>query len=393
VTNAQGLLQGAATGGTLDQIGQVGPLDPAEGTARHGVDVAAAYVYAVASDILTPTHDLPVAFAAVYFPHPDTQLQGEAPTQRANDLHLAWMGVTRLAYGIGPVVFAFFESLTNLLWTLAGGFLFLAGVLSVAVCWFPPAQHIVYGVARKAFEVIVTSWGASILQAVLMAFVFALAGAQSATLLLGACIVGLFLALVFCWIAATTFYAALGGVVTAVTAGGVRAQELERGAAQARQQMIDRTQAVGGTLADAYAGTHDGKHAAGVALKAYRVASKNGPLYGATYAVPALAQLGALARLMNPDADISPALDRAAYTRTTAGQADPLAPRALHAIDRDHAALTKTKHEATDAITDPVERTARGLPPLQSAVPSAHPPSAGRGSADGAGGGVPGQSA
>src|SRR5919199_4442627 len=237
VTNAQGLLQGAATGGTLDQIGAVGPLDPAEGTARHGVDVAAAYVYAVASDILTPTHDLPVAFAAVYFPHPDTQRQGEAPTLRANDLHLAWMGVTRLAYGIGPVVFAFFESLTNLLWTLAGGFLFVAGVLSVVLCWFPPAQHIVYGVGQKFVEVVFTSWGASILQAVLMAFVFALAGAQSATLLLGACVVGLFLSLVFCWIAATTFYAAIGGVVTAVTAGGVRAQELERGATTARQQM------------------------------------------------------------------------------------------------------------------------------------------------------------
>jgi hypothetical protein len=220
-----------------------------------------------------------------------------------------------------------------------------------------------------------------------MAFVFALAGAQSATLLLGACVVGLFLSLVFCWIAATTFYAAIGGVVMAVTAGGVKAQELERGAGMARQQMTDRTQALGGTAADIYDRAHGLRQGAGETIAAYRVASKNGALYGATYAVPQLAQLGAVARLMRPGSTINPALDRAAYTRSTAGKADPIAPRALHAIDRDHAALVKTKGQPHE-ITDPVERTARGLPPLESPAPSP----AGRRS-DGAGDGVPGQSA
>jgi hypothetical protein len=184
-------------------------------TALHGIDVAAAYLYAVRADVITPDSpppaDLPDAFAEKYFPYTPEELGNLDAGERAAAIQLAGQGIIRTFYGGLIVVFALSESVVNLTFTLGLGLLLIGLLISLVFAWAAPVEHITANLARKIAELILTSWGLSAIQGLLLAAIIDVATSGNAVATLGMGTLGLVMEAAFAILAAKTIAGALVG--------------------------------------------------------------------------------------------------------------------------------------------------------------------------------------
>jgi hypothetical protein len=241
------------------------------------------------------------------------------------------------------IFFAFWEGLTNLLWSLGFAFLVIALIIASLLMWFPPVEHIAAGLARRMVSLFLASWGTSVMQGVVVAKLFQTATTGSASAVLGFAILGCFAVLIFALLAAYCFAGAVIGTVVAISHG----MGDERHARQAGHLMQTGAMLAAGGVAGAATGATvklGDAAETGLTYKAVRgmhdeTGNRPSRLYAATYALgdptrrPKLAQAGALANLMGftLPADIEQAL----HTRQAAGRRDPLGPQAWRAVRRD----------------------------------------------------------
>ncbi|HEX6291295.1 MAG TPA: hypothetical protein VFZ66_19080 [Herpetosiphonaceae bacterium] len=301
-------------------------------TALHAIDVAAAYLYAVRADVVTPDSpppdDLPDAFAEKYFPYTPDELGNLQPSERWEAIEVAGQGIIRTLYGSLMVLFALGESVTNLLLTIGLGLLLIALLISLVFGWAAPVEHITANLLRKVCELILTSWGLSAIQGVLLAAIMDVATSGNAIATLGMGTLGMVMEAGFALLAAKTLAGALIGVAGAGSAGGISEGDVRQGA-----------RAVGGAALIAASG---GAALAGGALGtglAYAAASRQGASrsYAAGYALSRhrpLAKVGALAQAMgltSGESDFAQGL----YTGGVIGRSEPLSLRSQKALTRD----------------------------------------------------------
>src|SRR4051794_35827183 len=206
-TQLAGLADGGSGGGQGTPAPTMGPLVAfsAAGSqgapARHGVDVAAAYLYAVRADVFDPAtpppDDLPDAFAATYFPQAPSELGNADAAQRQQAIVTAGGGILRMLYGLLLVLFALCESGTNLIFTLGLGFLLIGLAIALVFGFFTPVEHLTTRLAHQVLEAFLASWGISALQGVLMAAVFVVANSRNAIAVLGVGLLALVLTFAF----------------------------------------------------------------------------------------------------------------------------------------------------------------------------------------------------
>lgn len=293
-----------------EQMGPATPFNPATGVARHGVDVAAAYVYAVYADVKTPNSpppsDLPDAFETIYFTLTPQQMQSATAAQRQEAIFTAGRGLIRMGWGLLIAVFAVFESATQLMFTLGMGFLGCALVGTIIFSFLRPMEHITAALGRQVLNAYVASWGISVLQAILLALVFAAAGSQNAITVLSVSLFGVILAGVFLWSAFklllgatfSSFNLMTGNMATPamVSASGAALAHGAQGAYGAGQEAW-----TGATrrLPQAVAGSGAVRGAAG-GLAAARAGNPRGyaMTYGAALASPGFATVAGLATAM-----------------------------------------------------------------------------------------------
>ena len=336
-----------------ERIGPLNPLDPSLGSLHRGADVAAAYLFANLADVIAPETqqpaDLPVAFAGVFFPKSPWDLARETPNERAAALELERAGVLRMGSGTVLVGFAFLEALTNILWTLAFGFLAIAILLAALFAWIPAVEQMLATLARRILSLFFASWGVAILQGVTLAILFAVAERGSAGYVLGAAIIASFVILLCVGLAAYAFGGAVVGTIGAITGGMAVAPHVRQaGQVTAQSTMTAGHLAVRGAVA-ATTGAAIPLQTARTAALNYTTARGSRLLpaeqrasrrYALAYALgntPALGKAGALARAMG--STLPDDVERAIWTRRGAGKTDPRGHRAVRSIERDVAAL------------------------------------------------------
>ena len=339
--------QGPPTPGQAT-MGALVPLDPTLGTQPSGRDVAAAYLFATLGDIqptttLSTTTDLPVTFAQVYFPKDPWDLAGEDQQQRAASLSLSIQGVARMFFGVGMVAFAWLEGLSNLLWSLAFGFLVVALIIASLLMWFPPVEHIAASLGRRMLSLWLCAWSVSIVQGVFLAILYGFAASNNAGAVLGFAIVGCFVLLVCTILAAYCFGGALLGTMSAMSHGMA---DVEHARMAGHLMGAGALAATGGASAAVTGVTTKLGEAAKTAMT-YRAVrgmqtdegDQHSPLYAATYALadpqkrPKLLQAGFLANAMG--FELPQDMEQALHTRAAAGQRNPLGPQAHRAVRRD----------------------------------------------------------
>jgi hypothetical protein len=206
-------------------------------TALHGIDVAAAYLYAVRADVITPDspppNDLPDAFAERYFPYTAEEFSTLDASDRQEAIQLAGQGIIRTLYGGLMVLFALGESVTNLIFTIGLGLLLIGLLISLVFGWAAPVEQLTTSLIRKVCELILTSWSLSAIQGLLLAAIIDVATSGNAIATLGMGTLGLVLETGFALLAAKTLAGALVGVAGAGSAGGISEQHVQRGAVAA----------------------------------------------------------------------------------------------------------------------------------------------------------------
>lgn len=314
-------------------------------TALHGIDVAAAYLYAVRADVITPDSpppdDLPDAFAETYFPYTPKELGNLDSAEREEAISLAGQGIIRTLYGGLMVLFALGESLVNLAFTIGLGLLLIGLLISLVFGWAAPVEHITTTLIRKICELILTSWGLSAIQGLLLAAIIDVATSGNATATLGMGTVGLVLEGGFALLAAKTIGGALVGVASAGSAGGISEQHVQRGAQAASGAALAAVSCGGAALV----GT-------GGAALSYAAATRQGASrsYAAGYALSrstTFARVGALAQAMgavSPDSGVMQGL----YAGSVIGRGDPLSLRSQKTLQRDVAYHQRQREEAQE---------------------------------------------
>jgi len=336
-------LGGEGTGTPNTTMGQVVAYDPAlysDPHVRHGIDVAAAYVYATKDDV-TSARDLPAAFEQEFFPVPD--LTREDATQRWERIKHAAQGVVRASFGLLLVLVALCESVINLVFTVGLGFLLIGFGIGLVLGWFSPVEAIAARMGQEVIQVLIGSWGISVAQGLLIAALLAVAQTGNADAVFGMGLVAIILEGIFLVAAAKTLFNGFAGAAGALTGGTVSPQEVAAGAALAGSAMLGGGAAGYGTIRAVERGggalASGAMSAAGGALRtgsAFRYARQlNDGTTGSTrYAIgaamsqsPSLAQAGTLATMMgftNPNGHF----ERGLTTGAIAGRGDPLRTRA-----------------------------------------------------------------
>ncbi len=337
------------------------PFNPALSPALHADAVAAAYVCADYEDVvdpdLPPPADLPDEFARQFFFLDSAAFATADAAQRERQLANSAAGVGRMAYGHVLVALAVTEQLTNVLWTLGLGTLFLSLLFVLLFSWFRPYEYLTAVLGGRLLQALMTCWILSAIGGLLMAALLKVAADQYAPLVLGAGIGVLLLMLVILWIAGQTVFGALGTAWTAMSAGGPAADGGVRwaggtlaagvGIGLGRASRSPRpAPAPTAPSADADSPTTWREHASslGEAVIGYRMARQagNSPDYAVAYASSQyrpLARLGTLATAMGA---MSPAFAQGLTTayRAKHGRGDLLNPVAQHLVRRDGAAAT-----------------------------------------------------
>lgn len=335
------------------------PFNPTVSTALHGDAVAAAFVCADYEDVMdpraAPPSDIPDEFETRFFFLDSTAFSGADSAQRDQQLANATAGVGRLVHGQTLVAFAVVERITDLLWTLGLGILFV-GLLTVLIfSWFRPYEHLTTVLVFRIMQVFSTCWIISTFNALAMAVMLNVAEGMFAPLVLGIGLAVFALALVFLWIAGTTVFGALSASWTAMS-GGVESPGPSAGSAMSAGRMVDGvTMAAGGAasgvgtmknaaqdwarqtregMRDHASNLMESKVARDMALRA-----GNHPEYAIAYASAQyrpLARIGALAVAMGA---MSPEFEQGLYTayRYTRGSGDLLNPQAQRMVGRDGA--------------------------------------------------------
>ncbi len=340
------------------------PFNPAVSPALHADAVAAAYVCADYADVVdpdgAPPSDLPDEFAHQFFLLDSATFATADAAQREQQLATAATGVGRMAYGHVLVALAVTEQLTNVLWTLGLGTLFLSLLFVLLFSWFRPYEYLTAVLGGRLLQVMMTCWILSAIGGLLMAALLKVAADQYAPLVLGAGIGVLLLSLVILWIAGQTVFGALGTAWTAMSSGGPPADGGVRWAGSAivasagiglgrASRSAHPAPALMAPSADAASPTTWREHASslGEAAIGYRMARQagNSPDYAAGYAVSQfrpLARLGTLATAMGA---MSPDFAQGLTTayRATHGRDDLLNPVAQRLVRRDGAAATASK--------------------------------------------------
>jgi hypothetical protein len=300
-----------------------------DSTALHGIDVAAAYLYAVRADVITPSSpppaDLPDAFAERYFPYTAEEFRTLSSSERQEAIERAGQGIIRTLYGGLLVAFALGESIVNLTFTIGLGLLIIGLLISLIFGWAAPVEHLTASLIRKVCELILTSWGLSAIQGLLLAAIIDVASSGNAIATLGMGCLGLLMEAGFALLAARTLAGALVGVAGAGSAGGFTERDVQRGG-----------QAVGGAALAAASGGLSAVVGAGGTAFAYTAASRQGASrsYAAGYALSrsrTFANAGALAQAMgavDPQSDLMQGL----YTGHVLGRGEPLSLRSQKAL-------------------------------------------------------------
>jgi hypothetical protein len=315
------------------------------------------------------------------------KLVGEVTERQIAD---AAAGAGRMAYGVFLVLFALAETLTNLLWTLGLGTLFIGLAIVLIFAWFRPYEHLTTVLCYRMMQVFSTSWITSAIYGVAMAALFAIADGRYAPLVLGAGLGALALALVFLWIAGTTVFGALSSAWDAVSGGGPHPGGGVRWAGQTMGQgallaaggaslAIGAYQGASRRIAGTRAGAREGATALTESLMAYDMAQKagNSRAYATAYAASQfrpLARIGALASAMG---QTSLDFERGLYAAHIAGRGDLLNPHAQHVVRRHGAAVSQA---AAPASPTPAPPTPSPAPAASGAPPT--PPSSTPGGAN-----------
>ncbi len=367
--------------GQTQNMCAVAPFNPAPHAARRGVDIAAAFLCADREDVLdpdaTPPADLPDEFAR-HFSLDAAQFPAADAAQRERQIADAAAGAGRMAYGVFLVLFALAETLTNLLWTLGLGTLFVSLAIVLIFAWFRPYEHLTTVLCYRVMQVFSTSWITSAIYGVAMAALFAIAEGRYAPLVLGAGLGALALALVFLWIAGTTVFGALSSAWDAVSGGGPHPGGGVRWAEQTMRQ--GALLAAGGTglavgaslgasrrIASVRDSTRQGAMALTESLVAYDMASGagNSRAYATAYAASQfrpLARIGTLAAAMG---QTSPDFERGLQAAHIAGRGDLLNPHAQHIVRRHGAAA----RQAAPPIPSPAPAVSSSPPTSPSGTP------------------------
>ena len=106
--------------------------------------------------------------------------------QRDEQLTKSAAGVGRMAYGHFLVLLALTEQLTNVLWTLGLGTLFLSLLMVLLFSWFRPYEHLTTVLCYRILQVFSTSWVMSAIFGLVMAVLFQIAEGMYAPLVFGA---------------------------------------------------------------------------------------------------------------------------------------------------------------------------------------------------------------
>jgi len=341
-------LGGQGTGAPTTTMAEVVPYDPTlynDPNVRHGIDVAAAYLYATKDDV-TSARDLPAAFEQEFFPVPD--LAREDATQRWERIKHAAQGVVRASFGLVLVLVALCESAINLVFTIGLGLLLIGFGVGVVLGWFSPVEAIAARMGQELIQVFIGSWGISVAQGLLIAALLAVAQTGNADAVFGMGIVAIILEGIFLVAAAKTLFNGFAGAAGALTGGTVSPQEVAAGAALAGSAMLGGGAAGYGTIRAVERGggalASGAVSAAGGALRtgsAFRYARQlNDGTSGSTrYAIgaamsqsPALARAGTLATLMGATQP-GGHFERGLTTGVVGGRGEPLRTRAALRTD------------------------------------------------------------
>lgn len=363
-------LGGGGTPAPTATMAQVVPYDPTlygDSTVRHGIDVAAAYVYATKDDVLS-ARDLPDAFEKTYFPLPD--LTSQTATQRWDAIKTAAQGIVRASFGILLVLVALCESTINVVFTIGLGFLLIGFAIGLVLSWFSPVEAITARIGQEIIQVFIGSWGISVAQGLLIAALLAVAQSGNADAVFGMGVVALVLECIFLVAAAKTLFNGFAGATGALTGGTVSPEEVAVGGALAGGAALLGAQSAYGTIRAVERGggalVNGAVSAAGGAVRVgstFRYARQlNDGTRGSTRLAlgaamsqsPSLAQAGTLATLMGftqPGGDF----ERGLTTGVVGGRGQPLRTRAALRSDAQDRLL-----EAFDqGITQMNERTMR----------------------------------
>lgn len=348
-----GNLTAPPANGTLSEVwledGEIPPFAADAETGLHGIDVAAAYLFAAEVDVFTPAAPtaLPVKFVTTFFPTDATEFPTSNAVQRADAIKKAGSGCARLAYGVLLVVFAFVETLTHLLFTLGLGFLILGLLLTMVLGWFAPVSHLLISLGHQVVRLLVASLIFSAISAVVISLVFAAARTGSAAAVLGFGVVGLAVLATLLLNTNKITGAALTALAGASSGGAVG-----EGEAAGTLSTVGRGAArvLGGGLVMGGAplrGLQRGVRGGGEAAWAYRSARSAGAGrgYAAGFALsnsPAMTQLGGLAMVMGK-LDSARGMGRGLVTGGVAGRGEPVSLRGQHVLRADTGRLAEER--------------------------------------------------
>jgi hypothetical protein len=293
-------------------------------------------------------------------------------------------GITRTLYGVILLAFAFFETLTNLGFTLALGFLLLSLIIAVLFAFFTPFEGMFSSILKKLAELFMQSWAISAIQALLLAAVVRVATTSGGTATLGMGVVALFLQGLFTMIAYKTV---IGSVTGLGLGGGLRSFEATRLLSPARTL-------AGGAVGSAFGAATAAPRMA-MAAQAARQSGASGAFQRA-YALSSTkpgAALGALAAAMGVGGAefVAGAAQAQTARRYDTGMTSPLArqqiashverrqeqqhraaDRSEYLQERQRRAQERTARETPTAIDAPLR--ARGVPPRAGALHGLTPP-------------------
>lgn len=329
--------------------GQIPKFDPASPTADlHGVDVAAAYLFAQASDVLQPTTaiSVPVEFQTRFFFTVIVDLPVKDAPERQAAIQQGGLGVARQGWGILLALFALCETLTHALFAFGLGVLFIGLMLCLALAWFSPVEGLATQLSQQVISLLIASWSVSLLSAVIMALLLSVTGSGSAAAILGLGVVALILQVVLLINGAKAAFAALAGAAAALSGGSVSPER----AAATLGTVGGHTAAVAGAAVTGGVGAVGGLHAGAGYLTARRAgASRQYALGYAASTSRRLTRLGELAAAMGP-LSLERDLGRGLYVGSVPGRGAALGLRDQQAVRGDVARGVEQRAQEQQAL-------------------------------------------
>jgi hypothetical protein len=210
------------------------PEQPPATSDLHMDDLAAALLYADATDIHCPQRnqprpELPHRFYDKSGPDyataedPGTMI---SPVDRQHYVEQIQKGVNRLGLGLIPSALAIVEALIQLLFALALVIVWAALPLALLLVFFQQDMGVVMTLVRRATSVVLTSWVVSFVLGLLFACLTAAASAGNAAGYTGFAIGGLLLTLWLLAVAVDTFMDSLSTLSGVISAGtGTRLEQ------------------------------------------------------------------------------------------------------------------------------------------------------------------------